>query len=140
MCKTCAKSKKCKFLFLVSDKNTHDLATYIHFSICLFRAPHHPVLILEAAKKTCHLPRNICDNITTATEKVFRLKISYFYHTINYIFYLPSIEKFETLTIQKYKKCFLPTGPSNSNFDNSGPWKSSFHTWGPRKSDLGWGT
>ena len=28
---------------------------------------------------------------------------------INNIFYLLSIEKFETLTIQKYKKCFLPT-------------------------------
>ena len=32
---------------------------------------------------------------------------------INYIFYLPSIEKFETLTIQKYKKCFVPTEPLN---------------------------
>ena len=30
----------------------------------------HPVLILEAAKKTRHLPRNICDNITTATKNV----------------------------------------------------------------------
>ena len=45
---------------------------------------------------------------------------------INYIFYLPSIEKFETLRIQKYKKCFLPTEPWNSNFDNSGPRKSNF--------------
>ena len=58
---------------------------------------------------------------------------------IDCIFYLPSIEKFETLTIQKYKKYFLPTGLSNSNFDDSSPWKSNFDTWGPRKSNLGWG-
>ena len=30
---------------------------------------HHPVLILEAVKKTCHLPKNICDNIKTVTKK-----------------------------------------------------------------------
>ena len=29
---------------------------------------------------------------------------------INYVCYLPSIGKFETLTIQKYKKCFLLHG------------------------------
>ena len=34
---------------------------------------HPPVLILEAAKKACHLPRNIYDNITTVTKKVCRL-------------------------------------------------------------------
>ena len=39
---------------------------------------------------------------------------------IDYVFYLLSIEKFETLTIQECKKCLLPTGPSDSNFDNSG--------------------
>ena len=55
---------------------------------------------------------------------------------INYIFYLPLIEKFETLRIQKYKKCFLPTEPWNSNFDNSRPWKRNFDTWGPRKSNF----
>ena len=37
------------------------------------QSAHHPVLILEAAKKTCHLPRNIFDNITTVTKKVCRL-------------------------------------------------------------------
>ena len=30
---------------------------------------HHSVLILEATKKTCHLPKTICDNITTVTKK-----------------------------------------------------------------------
>ena len=30
----------------------------------------HPVLILAAAKKSCHLPRNIYGNITTVTKKV----------------------------------------------------------------------
>ena len=34
---------------------------------------HQPVLILEATKKTCHLSRNIYDNITTVTKKVCRL-------------------------------------------------------------------
>ena len=34
---------------------------------------HHTVLILEATKTTCHLPRNTCDNITTVTKKVCRL-------------------------------------------------------------------
>ena len=52
---------------------------------------------------------------------------------INYIFYLPSIEKFEILTIQKYKKCFLPAGPWNSDFDHSGPLKTNFDTWGCEK-------
>ena len=33
------------------------------------QSTHQPVLILEAAKKTYHLPRNICDNITTVTKK-----------------------------------------------------------------------
>ena len=65
----------------------------------------------------------------------FWLKNIVLYHVINYIFYLPSIEKFDTLRIQKYKKCFPPTGPWNSNFDNSGPWKRNFDTWGPRKSN-----
>ena len=37
----------------------------------------HPVLILEAAKKTCHLPRNICDNITAVTKKNCRLGITH---------------------------------------------------------------
>ena len=37
------------------------------------QSAHHPVLILEATKKTCHLPRNICDNIATVTKKVFHL-------------------------------------------------------------------
>ena len=34
---------------------------------------HHTVLILEATKKTCHSPRNPCDNITTVTKTVCRL-------------------------------------------------------------------
>ena len=33
----------------------------------------HPILILETTKKTCHLPRNICDNMITVTKKVCRL-------------------------------------------------------------------
>ena len=33
------------------------------------QSAHHSVLILEAAKITFHLPRNICDNITTVTKK-----------------------------------------------------------------------
>ena len=37
------------------------------------QSAHHPVLILEAAKKTCHLPRNTYDNITTVTKKICRL-------------------------------------------------------------------
>ena len=37
------------------------------------QSTHHPVLILEAAKMTCHLPRNIFDNIITVTKKVCRL-------------------------------------------------------------------
>ena len=37
------------------------------------QSTHHPVLMLEAAKKTCHLLRNICDNITTVTKKVCHL-------------------------------------------------------------------
>ena len=55
------------------------------------------------------------------------------YHVINYIFYLLSIEKFQTLRIQKYKRCFLPIGPWNSNFDNSGPLKRNFDTDGREK-------
>ena len=35
----------------------------------IVQTTHNPVLILESAKKTCHLPRNICDNITTVTKK-----------------------------------------------------------------------
>ena len=31
---------------------------------------HQPVLILEAAKATRHLPRNICDNIAIVTKNV----------------------------------------------------------------------
>ena len=37
------------------------------------QSTHHTVLILEATKKTCHLPRNIYDNIKTVTKKVCRL-------------------------------------------------------------------
>ena len=37
------------------------------------QSTHHLVLILEAAKKTCRLPRNIYENITTATKNVCRL-------------------------------------------------------------------
>ena len=37
------------------------------------QSTHHPVLILETTKRTCHLPRNICDIITTVTKKNFRL-------------------------------------------------------------------
>ena len=33
------------------------------------QSTHYPALVLEAAKKTCHLPRNVCDNITTVTKK-----------------------------------------------------------------------
>ena len=32
------------------------------------QSAHHPVLILVAAKETCHLPRNICDYITTVAK------------------------------------------------------------------------
>ena len=39
----------------------------------IVQSTHHRVLILEAAKKMCHLPRNICDNITTVSKKVCRL-------------------------------------------------------------------
>ena len=69
----------------------------------------------------------------------FWLKNIVLYHVINCIFYLPSIEKFETLRTQKCKKCFLTTGPWNSNFDNSGQWKRNFDTWGPLKSNLAQG-
>ena len=31
------------------------------------QSTQHPVLILEAAKKARHLPRNICDNIAIFT-------------------------------------------------------------------------
>ena len=31
---------------------------------------HQPVLILEAAKETCHLSRNICGNIAIVTKNV----------------------------------------------------------------------
>ena len=41
----------------------------------VFQNTHHPTLILEATKKTCHLPRNNCDNITTVTRKVCSLSI-----------------------------------------------------------------
>ena len=34
---------------------------------------YHPVFILEDAKKTCHLPRNIFDNIATVTKNAGRL-------------------------------------------------------------------
>ena len=34
------------------------------------QSTHHPQLVLEAARKMCHLPRNICDNITTVTKNV----------------------------------------------------------------------
>ena len=37
------------------------------------QSAYHPVFILEAAKKTCHLPTTIYDNITTVTKKVCRL-------------------------------------------------------------------
>ena len=37
------------------------------------QSTHHPVLILQAAKKTCHLLRNICDNIAAVTNKMCRL-------------------------------------------------------------------
>ena len=50
----------------------------------------------------------------------FWLKNIVLYHVISYIFYLPSIEKFESFRIQKCKKCFLPAGPWSNNFDNSG--------------------
>ena len=43
----------------------------------VFQNTHHPTLILEATKKTCHLPRNNCDNITTVTRKVCSLSIIY---------------------------------------------------------------
>ena len=60
---------KSSFCILVSDKNTHDLATYIYTSLdMVVQSAHHPVLILVAAKETCHLPRNICDYITTVAK------------------------------------------------------------------------
>ena len=68
MCKTCTKSKK-KFLFSVSDKNTYDLATYIHLSYGCSEHTHHPVLILEAANNTCCLPINICDKYDNSNQK-----------------------------------------------------------------------
>ena len=34
------------------------------------QSKHYSVLILKAPKKTCHLLRNVCDNITTVTKKV----------------------------------------------------------------------
>ena len=37
------------------------------------QSTHYPVLVSKATKKTCHLPRNICGNITTVTKKVCRL-------------------------------------------------------------------
>ena len=37
----------------------------------------YPVLILEATKRTCYLPRHICENITTVTKKVYRLGMIY---------------------------------------------------------------
>ena len=37
------------------------------------QSTHRPVLILQAAKKTCHLLRNICDNIAAVTNKICRL-------------------------------------------------------------------
>ena len=36
----------------------------------IVQSTHHPVLILETTKRTCHLPRNICDNITAVTKKI----------------------------------------------------------------------
>ena len=41
----------------------------------IVQSTHHPVLILEAAKKTCHLPRNICDNMTTVPKNVCCLSL-----------------------------------------------------------------
>ena len=38
---------------------------------------YHPVFILEDAKKTCHLPRNICDNIAAVTKNVGRLGMNH---------------------------------------------------------------
>ena len=35
----------------------------------------HLVLILEAAKKMCHLSRKICHSITAVTKKVSRLSM-----------------------------------------------------------------
>ena len=37
------------------------------------QSTHHPILILEATKKTLHLTRNICDNITAVTKNDCRL-------------------------------------------------------------------
>ena len=37
------------------------------------QSTHRPVLILQAAKKTCHLLRNICDDIAAVTNKMCRL-------------------------------------------------------------------
>ena len=41
----------------------------------IVQTTRHPVLILEAAKKTCHLPRNICDNIKAVTKIICHLGI-----------------------------------------------------------------
>ena len=41
------------------------------------QSTHHPGLILESAKNTCHLPRDICDNITTETKKICWLDMIY---------------------------------------------------------------
>ena len=51
MCKTCTKSKKCKFLFSVSDKNTYHLATYIHLSIWLFGTQTAPSINFGSHQK-----------------------------------------------------------------------------------------
>lgn len=37
------------------------------------QSTHHPISILEAIKTTCHLPRNVCDNIAIVTKKLCRL-------------------------------------------------------------------
>ena len=59
---------------LHAEFHFNDLATYIYISRYGWSEHiHHPVLILKAAKKTRHLPRNICDNIATAIKKVCRL-------------------------------------------------------------------
>ena len=61
---------------LVFDKNTHDLATYIYTPLDkIVRSTYHPVLILKATKKTYHLARHICDNMTALTKKKFVFSI-----------------------------------------------------------------
>ena len=37
----------------------------------------HQVLILEGSIKTCHLPRNIFDNIATVTKNICRLGMTH---------------------------------------------------------------